>query len=98
MTVHDVLDDDGRLVAFEVDNFQFGRKAAVRVVRDLARVTAVSESRDDEFCTFELDGVKFAIEEPDGNSSRYAVSPVPPRHVETLALVRAAFARARSPR
>jgi hypothetical protein len=94
MKVHDLLDDEGRIFAIEVENFGLGRKGAVRIVRGIPGVTAIREQRADDFCEFEVGGVPFVIEEPDGNSSRYWVGPKSMAWVAQLAIVRAAFVHA----
>ncbi|MEJ7809548.1 MAG: hypothetical protein WKG32_03940 [Gemmatimonadaceae bacterium] len=99
MRIYDVTDSDGRAFAFEVSNLLLGRRAACRMASRIAgarivrRPRAFSWLREAPFCEFEVTGVRFEIEEPLGDSSRYWIGPVPPRPVTELASVREAFAR-----
>ena len=101
MKVYDITDDEGRIFAFEVDNTPLGRQGAWRVVRAIAGARVIRRPRrfwlfdPDEFCEFELDGVRFVVEEPWGDNSRYWIGPTPPRWVPQTAIVRDAFGQAR---
>lgn len=95
-----VKDEEGRVVAFEVPNFLVGRRGVCRIVRTISGVRLIKEPRrwrlvaDDEFCEFEVEGVRFVAFEPFGDSSRYWIGPKPPGWVAGLERVREAFARA----
>ena len=98
MTVYDLKDREGRVVAFEVDNLVLGREGLCRVVstipgaRLLRRPVSFSWFRESTFCEFELGGVRFSADEgPWGDDSRYWVGPEPPRWVPELEAVRQAF-------
>jgi hypothetical protein len=49
--------------------------------------------RQEEFCTFEVQGQKFKAWEPWGDSSRYWIGPEAPSWCEQISVVRAAFIR-----
>jgi len=97
---YDLKDGEGRVFAFEVSNVLVGRRGVCRIVRTIAGVRLIKEPRpwrlvaDDEFCEFEVDGVRFVAYEPFGDSSRYWIGPKAPGWVAGLELVREAFARA----
>jgi hypothetical protein len=99
MTIYDLTDPSGHAFAFEVSNLALGRRGAcwlaarIPGARLLRRPRALSWLREDVFCEFEVNGVRFQIAEPFGDNSRYWVGPVPTRPVSELAVVRAAFAR-----
>lgn len=48
---------------------------------------------EDEFCGFDLNGIRFVVWEPWGDSSRYWVGSDPPRWTPEVTRVREAFAR-----
>lgn len=103
MRVFDILDEQGRLLAFEIENEGLGRRRASVVLfsvpgsRQVRGPKALSWLREDSFCEAELQGVRFLIEEPFGDNSRYWVGPTPPQVVPATALVRSAFESARTP-
>jgi hypothetical protein len=90
---YDLHDAEGRVYAFEVSSL-LGRRGAVRVIRSIpaARVTrtpvALSWLREETFCEFELDDVRFVVWEPFGDSSRYWIGPEPVRRVPQLDKIR----------
>ncbi len=100
MKTYDLHDAEGRLYAFEVSNVLLGRRGAVRVIRSIpgARVTrtpaALSWLREETFCEFEIDGVRFVVWEPFGDSSRYWIGPEPVGSRPQLDQIRSAFQRA----
>jgi hypothetical protein len=95
-----VRDEAGRMFAFEVRNSIWGRRAVCNVIRAIPGATVVREPRpwrlstDDEFCEFELDGVRFVAYEPFGNNNRFWIGPSPPRWVAGIDRVQDAFNRA----
>ncbi len=95
MKVHDLKDEDGRVVAFEVENSGLSRRSAGRVARAIPGSHIIRRNRvfagKDEFCEFEVDGVTFVIWEPWGDNSRYWIGPSPRRWVPEIDKVRAAF-------
>jgi hypothetical protein len=104
MKIFDILDAQGRLLAFEVSNALLGRRGACRVVAGLPGVTmlrrprVLSWWREEVFCEFSLGGVRFEIGEPYGDNSRYWIGPAgaDPLVGSTAEIVqvRDAFARA----
>ena len=99
MKVYDLKDKNGRVFAFEVNNFLLGRRGVGKVVRTIpgARITRAPRlfSGDDEFCEFEVEGKVFVAWEPWGDNSRYWIGPRPPEWCEQVATVREAFVRYR---
>jgi hypothetical protein len=102
MKVFDILSEAGETVQFEVSNLSLGRSAACRVVQGIPGVRMIRAHRPfawgrapADFCEFELNGVRFMIEEPFGDNSRYLVTPVPACSGPELNAVRSAFASAK---
>jgi hypothetical protein len=97
VTVYDINDADGRVLAFEVDNSTLGRRGVCKVLARIPGCRLVSGPRflswlrESEFCQFEIEGVTFVVEEPFGDNSRYCIGPQPPRWVSQIAIVRQAF-------
>jgi hypothetical protein len=101
MRVYDSRTEDGRLRGFEVENLWLGRRGAARVVRSIPGVRLVQAkwswwARDD-FCEFELNGVRFFIEEPFGDNSRYWIGPRERGHQAELRIIRQRFLSLRRP-
>src|SRR5687767_8959557 len=100
MKIFDLRDSQGEVYAFEVSNLFLGRAAACRIAASIPGARIFRRHRawqwraPDEFCAFDLGGVRFEISEPYGDSNRFWIGPAPPRPVPELALVRQAFARA----
>jgi hypothetical protein len=97
VTVNDIKDAGGRVLAFEVKNSTLGRRGVCKV---LARIPGcrlvrtpkfLSWLRETEFGQCEIEGVTFVVEEPFGDNSRYCIGPQPPRWVSQIATVRQAF-------
>jgi hypothetical protein len=98
MKVHDLIDKEGRVFAFEISNTFFGRKRLCRLVRSIpeARIIKAPGLRsffkgEDEFCEFEIRGQKFVAWEPYGDNSRYWIGSEPPHWCEQLETVRSVF-------
>ena len=97
MRTYDLTDKEGRLTAFEVDNIVLGRRGVAAVVRRLPGVRlmrgprVLSWFREEEFCEFEVDGIRFVAWEPFGDNSRFWIGPQPLSFVEQTETVRAAF-------
>jgi hypothetical protein len=98
VTVYDIKDVDGRVFAFEINNFPIGRRGVRRVLERIPGCRLVrgpkrflSWFREDEFCEFEVEGIKFVVAEPYGDNSRYWIGPEPTRWVPQIAAVRDAF-------
>ena len=100
MRVYDLRDKEGRVFAFEVNNFFLWRQGVIRIVLSIpgARVVwrpSLSWFSPDVFCRFELGGVTFEAWEPFGDNNRYWIGPEPTRWVPQLEKVREAFVGAR---
>lgn len=99
MTVHDIKDKDGRVLAFEISNLLVSRRRVCRIlqtipgVRILKKPRFLSQFREEEFCEFEVSGQKFKAWEPWGDSSRFWIGPEPTQWCEQVAVVRDAFER-----
>jgi hypothetical protein len=97
VTVYDIKDAEGRVVAFEVDNSWIGRRGLCRLVtkipqsRLVRRPRVLSWFREDAFCEFEIDGVIFEASEPFGDNDRYWIGPRPTRWAPPILAVRQAF-------
>lgn len=70
--------EDNRLHSFEINNLTCGRNKATKIVESISGVKVLrrpkklfSWFREEVFCEFELDGIKFQIDEPFGDNSRY---------------------------
>lgn len=102
MKVFDIEDSEGRALAIGVANVGISREGVVRILRSVPGVRIVAStrlySRTDEFCEFEIAGVRFRAWEPSGDGSRYWIGTSPARFVEQFASVRAAFVRYVPPR
>jgi len=96
MKVYDVLDKDGRVFAFEVNNFLLSRRRVCAIVRKIPGVRVIHApklfSRDEEFCEFEVDGQRFVVWEPWGDSSRFWIGPKSKQWCPEIKIVRDFFA------
>jgi hypothetical protein len=98
MKVHDQIDKEGRISAFEVSNTFLSRKGLCKIVRSIPETQIIKAPRfrsyfkgEDEFCEFEIRGQKFKAWEPFGDNSRYWIGSEPPHWCEQLEVVRSAF-------
>ena len=97
MKTYELLDSEGRVYAFEVNNSGLGRKGVCRVVETILgahiirRPKLLSWFREEVFCEFEVDGKTFVAWEPHGDNSRYWIGPEPPRWLPETQSVRDAF-------
>lgn len=95
MRTYRLIDDQGRLVAFEVSSL-LGRRLACRVAASVSGAHIVSTNlREDRFCEFDIGSSRLAIEEPFGDNSRYWVGPVNGLAAEAVERVQAHFAKSR---
>ena len=98
MQVYDLRDSEGRIFAFEVSVY-IGRPLACRIAATIpdCHVTRkpknLSWLREDEFCEFEIDGVRFVMSEAFGDSNRFWIGPEPPGWTPQIEKVRDAFMR-----
>jgi hypothetical protein len=96
MKVHDLKDEQGRVFAFEVPNTLLTRRGACKLVESIPGARLLSgraELRQQEFCSFEVQGKNFKVWEPWGDNSRYWVGPEPAQWCEEVSIVRDAFVR-----
>ena len=90
LTVYDIKDADGRVVAFQVENLGLGRRSACKLVAQIRGCRIVkgpgffSWFREDDFCQFKMGDITFAVAEPFGDNSLYWVDPQPLRWVPRL--------------
>ena len=97
MKTYDLLDEGGRLCAFEVSVSETDRRGICRVVESIpgAKLTRkpklFSWFREEEFCEFEVDGEKYVAWEPYGDNSRYWIGPDPARWLPQTQRVRDSF-------
>lgn len=79
MKTYGIKDADGVEFAFEVENLLLGRHGLSRLVAQIPGCLVIrrpgwfSGSSEDEFCEFELEGIRFVAWEPWGDNSRYWV-------------------------
>ena len=99
MHVYDLKDREGRVVAFEIDNFLLSRAGVSAVAGSIPGAVVTRAPRrfarheDDVFCEFEIDGHAFEASEPFGDNSRYLIGPTSTVWCPQVAVVRDAFAR-----
>lgn len=97
METYELLDEDGRVLAFEVNNAGLGRKGVCRVVETIpgAQITRrpkfLSWFREEVFCEFSVGGKTFVAWEPFGDNSRYWIGPEPTKWLAETRSVRDAF-------
>lgn len=102
MIVYEQRNRIGQLRSFEIENALIGRRGVVRVLRRIPEVTItrvpkriLSWFREDDFCTFEIGGTQFLVEEPFGDNSRYWIGGE--RQNDALEIVAKAFKDQRWP-
>ena len=78
MKTYPLKSKDGKLFAFEVPNYKVSRRRAVKIVNSIPGSKIVrypkkvfSWFREETFCEFVINGLKFEIWEPFGDNSRY---------------------------
>jgi hypothetical protein len=97
METYELLDEDGRMFAFEVNNAGLGRKGVCRIVETIpgAQITRrpkfLSWFREEVFCEFSVGGKTFVAWEPFGDNSRYWIGPEPTEWLTQTQSVRDAF-------
>ena len=108
MRIYDIRDSEQRIFAFEVENFHLSRRLVCRIVGQIPACILIREpkesfwpfSNDDDFCEFELEGVRFIANEPWGDNGRYWIGPKaeesrPAKWSPQIECVREAFMQAR---
>lgn len=97
METYELLDEDGRVFAFEVNNTGLGRNGVCRVVETIPgaqiirRPKLLSWFREEVFCEFSVGGKTFIAWEPFGDNSRYWIGPEPTEWLAETQSVRDAF-------
>jgi hypothetical protein len=98
MKVHDLIDKEGRIFAFEVSNMFFSRRRLCKLVGSIPGVLILKVpgprsyfKGEEEFCEFEICGQKFVAWEPFGDNSRYWIGLKPPHWCEQVEIIRSAF-------
>jgi len=96
MRIRDILDSQGRPIAFEVSTAFLDRRAVRQIVQAIpgARILAYRPYRE-QLCEFVVSGAAFLVYEAWGESAVYWVGPKQAGWCAQLASVRDAFARAR---
>jgi len=101
MKIFENRDENGNLCSFEVPNWKLSRRRVVRIVAKIPGVVVIrrpkrllSWFREEIFCEFEINGVKFQIDEPFGDNSRFWVGKYGGGWCRELELVRQAFSEA----
>ena len=101
MQTYPILNEEGKLHAFEINNWWVGRSGAVRIIEKIPDVLVtrrskelLSEFREEIFCQFELHGVQFQIDEPYGDNSRYWIGKTDPGWCPELETIERAFREA----
>ncbi|BBM00126.1 hypothetical protein [Microbulbifer sp. GL-2] len=98
MKMYPTYIENNRLYSFEIENLFCGRRKATRIVEGIQGVTITKRPkrwfswfREDIFCEFELDGVKFQIDEPFGENSRYWIGSLQKENSKPIEIVLEAF-------
>jgi hypothetical protein len=95
MRVFECRAEDGRLRGFEVENFWLSRRSVARIVASIPGVRVIRANSawwsQDDFCEFELNGVRLLAEEPFGDSSRYWMGSIEAGHESEVTVVRDRF-------
>ena len=97
METYELLNEDGHMIAFEVNNAGLGRKGLCRVVENIPgalitrRPKFLSWFREEVFCEFLMDGRTFLAWEPFGDNSRYWIGPESTEWLPQTQSVRDAF-------
>ncbi len=93
---------DGVLQSFEVPNSALSRRAVVRILKSVPDLKILREPkiilswfREDVFCEFEFAGVRYQVEEPFGDNSRFWVGGS--ETTEEFEIVANAFRKAKWP-
>jgi hypothetical protein len=81
MRTFQIRNNDGKLIAFEIENLLVGRQRATKIVEQIPNILItkkpkrfLSWCREEVFCEFQLNGIDFEIAEPFGDNSRYWIS------------------------
>ncbi len=89
-------DSSKQPTSFEVSNVVFRRRDVCRVFENIPGTTCIQRNlRQETFCEYELNGVRFVAEEPWSDSSVFWIGPVSPGFTPEFEIVRQAFVAAR---
>jgi hypothetical protein len=89
-------DSSNQPTFFEVSNAVFGRRDVCRVFNKIPGAKCIRRNlRQDVFCEYELNGIRFVAEEPWGDNSVYGIYPVSPGFTPEFEIIRQAFADAK---
>jgi hypothetical protein len=101
MKIYDLLDKEGRVFAFEVNNFFLSRKRLSKIVNRMPGVRMIRTPRrfswEDEFCEFEIDGQRFTAWEPWGDSNRFWIGPKSNEWCPQVEIVKHFFLKKKTP-
>ncbi len=94
MKVYDLQNKEEQVFAFEVKvtEFWWGRSSVVAVLLQIPEVRIIRAPYyfeffdDDVFCEFEVNGKRFEVWEPYGDSDRFWIGPIHPSHARSLNL------------
>ena len=99
MRVFDLINSEGDIFAFEIQNFLLGRRAAARIIKQVPGTTVLRAPksflyfREEVFCEFDLAGCKFKVWEPFGDNSRYHIGPEDNKRHAEIDILRESFRR-----
>ena len=78
MNIYPIEDKQGKLHAFEIENWKTGRSKTVKIIKGIPEVIILREPkrflswfREEVFCEFKINETIFQIEEFYGDNSRY---------------------------
>lgn len=98
MDIYPQFGTTGKLQSFEISNDKLSRFRVAKIVAAVPRVVVTKRPkrffswfREEIFCEFEINGVKFDIEEPFGDNSRYSVGNKGHCWCKELELIKKAF-------
>src|SRR4051812_9120092 len=99
MTLFEIRDEQGRLVAFQVSSVFVSRRQVARIVRSIPGARTTFSPRFFSWpqavvCKFEIDGGNFLVEEPFGDNSRYWIGADPSGWHPAFSRVASAFENA----
>lgn len=98
MVTHPIIDESGKMQAFELRVWMLGRPRVTRIVASIPNVEIIrhpklfSSFREETFCEFRLNGITFKIAQPYGKQFYYWVGQQPEaRYSQELEVVEQAF-------
>ena len=97
MKTFPIHDNQGRLLAFEINNLFISRRRTIHILKSIEGVEITyrrfpfARDSSDVFCKFLFDGQEYIAMEPWGDSSRYWIGPEPPQHLPLFEKILTAF-------